>query len=191
VCRRAEELIPPLQPGALAAFTVDTLVYPLDTIKTRVQATDYAERFPGRKGLYTGLWNGLGPVILVTLPSGAWPRARRVLAVLTHCLAAALFFTCYEGGKAAFTSPSLPLVGHLTSQPGNAQAVAHSLAGALAELASCALLAPAELVKQRRQVAVASTSNASPVKVVAQTLREQSRTLWKSYLALAGRNLPL
>lgn len=59
-----------LQPGALAAFTVDTLVYPLDTLKTRVQATDYAERFPGRQGLYKGLWNGLGPVILVTLPSG-------------------------------------------------------------------------------------------------------------------------
>ncbi|KAI4183543.1 MAG: hypothetical protein LQ346_006297 [Caloplaca aetnensis] len=55
------------------AFTVDFLVYPLDTIKTRVQSPDY-RRFYTTNGainrsLFRGLYQGIGSVILATLPS--------------------------------------------------------------------------------------------------------------------------
>lgn len=61
------------QPGALAAFVVGCSVFPLDTLKTMLQAIDCAQRFPGGRGLCVGLWQGFGPVVVATLPSGASP----------------------------------------------------------------------------------------------------------------------
>ena len=58
------------QAVALAAFTVDLLIYPLDTLKTRIQASDVKTRFPGGRGLYSGLYQGVGSVIVATLPAG-------------------------------------------------------------------------------------------------------------------------
>lgn len=62
--------------GAFAAFTVDLLVYPLDTLKTRVQSPDYKKLFlkegtnnVNRKALFRGLYQGLGSVVIATLPS--------------------------------------------------------------------------------------------------------------------------
>jgi hypothetical protein len=65
------------QAGAVAAFTVDVLVYPLDTIKTRYQSQG---SFTIRKQLasvgrapYTAvrsLYQGIGSVVLATLPAG-------------------------------------------------------------------------------------------------------------------------
>jgi len=66
-----------LAAGALAAFTVDLLVYPLDTIKTRYQSQDYQNVFaktqPSKstpKPLFRGLYQGIGSVIFATLPAG-------------------------------------------------------------------------------------------------------------------------
>lgn len=62
--------------GAFAAFSVDLLVYPLDTLKTRIQSPEYRQRYvvpntnsikPG--ALFRGLYQGMGSVILATLPS--------------------------------------------------------------------------------------------------------------------------
>ena len=65
-----------LQAGAFAAFTVDLLVYPLDTLKTRLQSPDYKKRFTNgsantinRAALFRGLYQGVGSVIIATLPS--------------------------------------------------------------------------------------------------------------------------
>jgi len=64
------------QAGALAAFTVDLLVYPLDTLKTRFQSPDYkkiyfdaSKKAINRKVLFRGLYQGVGSVILITIPS--------------------------------------------------------------------------------------------------------------------------
>jgi hypothetical protein len=67
----------PHQAGAVAAFTVDLLVYPLDTIKTRYQNQG---SISGMKQLSSvkqtpyqftrGLYQGIGSVILATLPAG-------------------------------------------------------------------------------------------------------------------------
>lgn len=65
----------------MAAFTVDLLVYPLDTIKTRYQSQGYLglkNNLSSTKGTpYTalrGLYQGIGSVVLATLPAGeAYP----------------------------------------------------------------------------------------------------------------------
>jgi len=113
--------------GALAAFTVDLLIYPLDTLKTRLQAPDYTTRFPSGRGLYGGLYQGVGSVIIATLP------------------AAGLFFTTYEETKSMLASSSSPLA---NAPP----ALSHMLASSTAELISCLVLTPAEIIKQRAQV---------------------------------------
>ncbi len=64
------------QAGAAAAFTVDLLVYPLDTIKTRMQSPEYRQRYVNgatqavkKRLLFRGLYQGVGSVIIATLPS--------------------------------------------------------------------------------------------------------------------------
>ena len=63
------------QAGAFAAFTVDVLVYPLDTIKTRIQAPDYHRLYTNastkqiNRALFRGLYQGIGSVVIATLPS--------------------------------------------------------------------------------------------------------------------------
>jgi hypothetical protein len=63
------------QAGAIAAFTVDLLVYPLDTIKTRIQSPDYARFYTNAStgkpnpALFRGVYQGIGSVIIATLPS--------------------------------------------------------------------------------------------------------------------------
>ena len=61
--------------GAFAAFTVDLLVYPLDTIKTRMQSPDYKKLYTNgveakvSRAMFRGVYQGVGSVILATLPS--------------------------------------------------------------------------------------------------------------------------
>ena len=61
--------------GAFAAFTVDLLVYPLDTIKTRLQSPDYKRLFTHastnsvNRSLFRGLYQGIGSVVIATVPS--------------------------------------------------------------------------------------------------------------------------
>jgi solute carrier family 25 (mitochondrial S-adenosylmethionine transporter), member 26 len=64
------------QAGAFAAFTVDLLVYPLDTLKTRFQSPDYKRLYydasknsVNKRLLFRGLYQGVGSVILITIPS--------------------------------------------------------------------------------------------------------------------------
>lgn len=151
-------------PGALAAFVVDCSIFPLDTIKSRVQAEDFKERFPNRQGLYKGLWQGFGPVVLATLPS------------------AALFFTTYENAKVYLTSSSTPIIGSYVASDPRAVALGHTAASAIAELAACLILTPAETIKQQMQVATTAR------KRVASNFSFAS--MHRSYWALAGRNLP-
>ena len=61
--------------GAFAAFTVDLLVFPLDTIKTRLQSPDFKRLFTHastnsvNRSLFRGLYQGIGSVVIATVPS--------------------------------------------------------------------------------------------------------------------------
>ncbi|KAK3943241.1 mitochondrial carrier domain-containing protein [Diplogelasinospora grovesii] len=163
--------------GAFAAFTVDLLIYPLDTIKTRYQSQDYVNTY-ARTGsgkvapsnVFKGLYQGIGSVIFATLP------------------AAGIFFITYESAKPVFGS-ALP-----SSFP---QAIVHALASGSAELASCTVLTPAEVIKQNAQMLRQSdhghagrSTSAEALRMVWRSEGGAVRNLWTGYTALAARNLP-
>ncbi|KAE9376750.1 mitochondrial carrier [Stipitochalara longipes BDJ] len=170
--------------GAFAAFTVDLLVYPLDTLKTRFQSPDYKKVYydasknaVNKRLLFRGLYQGVGSVILITIPS------------------AGAFFTTYEAVK-SLLSKANPTYNNSALVP---QPFIHSAASATAELVSCFILTPAEVLKQNAQMirrpAGASTSKASTAfqpSVTLQALKQFQRPsqLWRGYTALAARNLP-
>ncbi|PHH85391.1 hypothetical protein CDD83_479 [Cordyceps sp. RAO-2017] len=158
--------------GAVAAFTVDVLVYPLDTLKTRYQSQDYLKAYRSGSGgnalALAGLYQGIGIVVLATLP------------------AAGVFFSTYERAK-TFLSGRLP----------GPEALVHSSASALAEVASCLVLAPAEVVKQNAQMLRrgTSSSSSSSSSTSMQAFRQLAgpgarRRLFTGYTALVARNLP-
>ncbi len=191
-----------LQAGSLAALSVDILIYPLDTVKTRLQAgTSTKNDAPGAKAparlRFSGLYQGVGSVVAITLP------------------AAAIFFTTYESVKNLLLPPSVQ-EWHGEKAFSHARVVAsHATASATAELVSCMVLTPAEMIKQRAQVmrsqrsSVSSSSGAShkwspSVQAFRETFLSASggattggartaslgHTLWRGYWALASRNLP-
>jgi solute carrier family 25 (mitochondrial S-adenosylmethionine transporter), member 26 len=193
-----------IQAGSLAALSVDILIYPLDTIKTRIQDPSYTKQ--AGKPRFSGLYQGVGSVVAVTLP------------------AAALFFTTYEGVKNVLLPPGWEDESADTSLQRGSDAShrrarvvgSHALASATAELASCVILTPAEMIKQRAQVARSAASPPSSSSTqhhnsklgsspTARAFRETflsasssggrerqqlGKQLWRGYLALASRNLP-
>ncbi|RDA86957.1 hypothetical protein CP532_6712 [Ophiocordyceps camponoti-leonardi (nom. inval.)] len=66
--------------GAVAAFTVDVIVYPLDTYKTRLQSRDFIKAAAPKGSLY----QGIGVVVVATLPADVLPSA------LVHASASSL-----------------------------------------------------------------------------------------------------
>ncbi|KAK2626963.1 hypothetical protein QTJ16_004138 [Diplocarpon rosae] len=168
--------------GGFAAFTVDLLVYPLDTLKTRYQSPDYQKIYFDasknaikRKVLFRGLYQGVGSVILITIPSSG------------------AFFTTYEALKTGLTKVTTSSSGSsLVPQP-----FINSAASASAELVSCFILTPAEVLKQNAQMILKPTSKLSvktafQPSVTLQALKQFKRPsqLFRGYTALAARNLP-
>ncbi|TQS32884.1 hypothetical protein Golomagni_06787 [Golovinomyces magnicellulatus] len=80
---------------------------------------------------------------------------------------AGLFFSTYEGAKRVL-SASLPVPAPIV----------HSAASSVAELASCLVLAPAEVIKQNAQM-------------IQHTKSHNNQRLFTGYTALIARNLPL
>ncbi|KAI4646135.1 uncharacterized protein J4E79_010644 [Alternaria viburni] len=112
------------------------------------------------------------------------PDMRKIYMLTTP--SAGAFFTTYEHTKSLFT--------RLNTNTRNEAilpiAFVHASASSLAELVSCAILTPAEVIKQNAQM-VSSTSQSQNATL--QTLAKfQSNplALWRGYTALAGRNLP-
>ncbi|KAF1975049.1 mitochondrial carrier protein-like protein [Bimuria novae-zelandiae CBS 107.79] len=161
--------------GAVAAFTVDLLVYPLDTLKTRIQSPNYAKLYTNattqkpNPALFRGVYQGVGSVIIATLPSSG------------------AFFTTYERTKAFFNHINPPTSSHpngLVPTP-----IVHSGASSIAELVSCAILTPAEVIKQNAQMVSAGSSTNATMQTLAK-FKSNPLALWRGYTALAGRNLP-
>lgn len=114
--------------GGLAGTTVDLSLYPLDTIKTRLQSKQGLMRSGGLSGIY----RGLSSVLIGSAPG------------------ASLFFMTYESTKALLN----PLVGG----DGARGAGVHMLAASLGEVAACSVRVPTEVVKQRAQAGHHRTS---------------------------------
>ena len=104
----AQESVPPmvsLASGAVAGFSVDVALFPLDTIKTRLQAPQGFLKAGGFRGVYAGVTAAAG---------GSMPGA-------------GLFFCTYETVKPLIMGSSL-----LGGSPAVSQMVAASLAETVA-----------------------------------------------------------
>ncbi|OJJ70462.1 hypothetical protein ASPBRDRAFT_56255 [Aspergillus brasiliensis CBS 101740] len=125
--------------GAIAGLTVDCSLYPLDTIKTRLQkartqgpsATSAAAPSLSLRQTIRGIYAGLPSVLFGSAPS------------------AASFFIVYDGVKRYLlptptsSSKDTPSRSHII--------LTHSLASSMGEIAACAVRVPTEVVKQRAQ----------------------------------------
>jgi solute carrier family 25 S-adenosylmethionine transporter 26 len=124
------------QAGGLAGTTVDLSLYPLDTLKTRLQSS---AGFAASGG-FNGIYRGVGSAIVGSAPG------------------AALFFITYDSIKRSFAQPQATVQYNVEGKPykevvvdpGN-QALIHMLAASLGEVAACAVRVPTEVVKQRAQ----------------------------------------
>ncbi|KAL7661328.1 hypothetical protein ACMYSQ_000742 [Aspergillus niger] len=198
--------------GAFAVLIVDFLVYPIDTLKTRIQSPNYNRIYKdvttgaiNRKLLFRGLYQGVGSVILATLPACMSPDPtytpnssilNSILDIDINKIAGA-FFTTYEGLKHTLTTN--PTTQSLLPVP-----IIHSLSSCTAESVSCFILTPAEVIKQNAQVYTNPNPQPSPndptknppsrtTNITLLTLRKfrhRPTSLWSGYTALLGRNLP-
>ncbi|KAI2467652.1 mitochondrial carrier [Annulohypoxylon bovei var. microspora] len=130
--------------GGIAGTTVDLSLFPLDTLKTRLQS--HAGFFPS--GGFRGIYRGVGSAVVGSAPG------------------AAFFFCTYEGVKGILASRRLerdgvkdPVHGE-DGQTWEAPAE-HMLAASLGEVAACAVRVPTEVVKQRAQAGLHGGSSAA------------------------------
>ncbi|KAF2164962.1 hypothetical protein M409DRAFT_56310 [Zasmidium cellare ATCC 36951] len=107
--------------GAVAGTTVDTSLFPLDTLKTRLQSSTGFWASGGFRGIY----DGIGSAVVGSAPG------------------AALFFVTYEASKRFFAP--------YTKGSSYGEAGGHMAAASLGEIAACAVRVPTEVVKQRAQ----------------------------------------
>ncbi|OZC05962.1 carrier protein PET8 domain protein [Onchocerca flexuosa] len=111
----------PLICGAVAGLVVDLTLYPLDTIKTRLQSS---EGFAAAGGL-RNIYRGMGSVFIGSAPS------------------AALFFSSYNMLK--------QLAGKECNENFFSAVVVNAGAASFSEVVACIIRVPTELVKQRAQ----------------------------------------
>ncbi|PHH76486.1 hypothetical protein CDD82_3963 [Ophiocordyceps australis] len=157
--------------GGIAGTTVDLTLFPLDTLKTRLQS---ASGFFAAGGFH-GIYRGVGSALVGSAPG------------------AAFFFCTYEAVKKRLLpepdNASLPGSTHVgingndcnTSTPSAlAQALAHMAAASLGEVAACAVRVPTEVVKQRAQAGLHGGSSAAALAaILAQNPSRGPLAVWR------------
>lgn len=150
--------------GAVAGLTVDCSLYPLDTIKTRLQkARHHAPSVPSTnlslKQTIRGIYAGLPSVLFGSAPS------------------AASFFIVYDGVKRIL----LPASNSETSSRTHI-ILTHSLASSMGEVSACAVRVPTEVVKQRAQAGLFGGSSLLALKdILALRHADASRSVKGGY----------
>ena len=137
--------------GALAGTTVDLSLFPLDTLKTRLQSSQGFFASGGFRGIY----RGVGSAVVGSAPG------------------AAFFFVTYETVKSKSSSSIFSTTtgyphhddddGEGRPGPGTGT---HMLAASLGEIAACAVRVPTEVVKQRAQAGQHGGSSLSSLQAI-------------------------
>jgi solute carrier family 25 S-adenosylmethionine transporter 26 len=116
--------------GGVAGTTVDVALFPIDTIKTRLQAPGGFWKAGGVRGIYRGIG---------AAAAGSAPGA-------------ALFFATYERTKATLTTlkreHNVPV----------SEATVHMTAASLGEVAACLVRVPTEVIKAKMQTSATKLS---------------------------------
>jgi len=110
--------------GAAAGVSVDVSLYPIDTLKTRLQSSQGFLKSGGFRGIYKGL---------SAAACGSAPGA-------------ALFFTTYETSKPLIHKHLMGGHGSMSSSP-----LTHMLAASVGEIGACLVRVPTEVVKINMQ----------------------------------------
>ncbi|KAI0485391.1 mitochondrial carrier domain-containing protein [Xylaria cf. heliscus] len=133
--------------GGIAGTTVDLSLFPLDTLKTRLQSR--AGFFPS--GGFRGVYRGVGSAVVGSAPG------------------AAFFFCTYEGVKDLLSRArrQKQSAGAATAA-GNtwAEPLEHMVAASLGEVAACAVRVPTEVIKQRAQAGQHGGSSAGALRAI-------------------------
>ncbi|CAI5688628.1 mitochondrial S-adenosylmethionine carrier protein [Oreochromis niloticus] len=152
------EFMASLVAGGCAGMCVDLTLFPLDTIKTRLQSQQGFYKAGGFRGIYAGV-----PSAAV----GSFPNA-------------AAFFVTYEYTKALLGTGGVFALPHVAP-------VTHMLAASLGEVVACLIRVPTEVVKQRAQASLSS----STYSILLATLREEGvRGLYRGYGSTVLREIP-
>lgn len=124
--------------GSFAGVAEHTLLYPVDTIKTQMQA--YCANCPANTSSQSrpsGMWNTMRQL------TGFGRLWRGVQTMMLGCIPAhALYFSSYEAVKALFLDTEQQNLGPLGS----------AVAGATAAFFHDTVMTPADTVKQRQQL---------------------------------------
>ncbi|KAL2160132.1 hypothetical protein VTH06DRAFT_1787 [Thermothelomyces fergusii] len=127
--------------GALAGTTVDLSLFPLDTLKTRLQSREGFFASGGFRGIY----RGVGSALVGSAPGAAfffctYEATKTYLGPLLASLSSSLSSSSSSSGAGATTAAVAA-----------AAAAEHMVAASLGEIAACAVRVPTEVVKQRAQ----------------------------------------
>jgi solute carrier family 25 S-adenosylmethionine transporter 26 len=153
------------QSGAVAGLTVDLSLYPLDTIKTRLQKGKSATGASSTSS-NKPVWKTSAPALRQAIRS---IYAGVPSVIFGSAPSAAFFFIVYDGVKRSILS-SYPSSG---KQPTKLETfLTHSLASSLGEIAACAVRVPMEVVKQRAQAGLFGGSSLYALKDIL-SLRHQ------------------
>ncbi|NWJ04149.1 MFRN1 protein, partial [Crypturellus undulatus] len=160
--------------GAVAGIMEHTVMYPVDSVKTRMQSLQ-----PDPKAQYRSVYEALKKMVLT---EGFWRPLRGInVTVLGAGPAHAMYFACYEKMKKTLSD---------ALQHGGNSHLANGIAGSVATLLHDAVMNPAEaVVKQRMQMFN------SPYKSVLACVRTVRRTeglgaFYRSYTTQLTMNVP-
>lgn len=146
--------------GGVAGTSVDVTLFPLDTIKTRLQSSAGFKASGGFKGIFRGL---------TAAAAGSAPGA-------------ALFFSTYETMK-----PVIHKAVYGTSTTSGSGPISHMLSASCGEVAACLVRVPTEVVKQRMQVGMHSSIQACLRDIFS---TEGPHGLYRGYTTTVCREIP-
>jgi solute carrier family 25 S-adenosylmethionine transporter 26 len=159
--------------GALAGTTVDLSLFPLDTLKTRLQSS--TGFFPS--GGFSGIYRGVGSALVGSAPG------------------AAFFFCTYEAAK-DILGPRLitrPIDHDGQTSDVLGEALTHMAAASLGEVAACAVRVPTEVVKQRAQAGLHGGSSSAAFRAILTSSRSPFRVwreLYRGWTITIFREVP-
>ena len=146
--------------GAVAGVCVDVVLFPLDTIKTRMQSAVGFRASGGFGNIYAGI---------ASAAVGSAPSA-------------ALFFATYEHAKRALT-PYIERGGRGSRY----EPLVHCGAAAVAEMVACLVRVPTDNIKQKRQAGLFHTTQAAVNHIVSS---QGMRGFYVGYMSTIMREIP-
>ncbi len=120
--------------------------FPIDTVKTRLQAKGGFFLNGGWKGIY----KGIGSITVASAPSGMSFVVFRLLVFVVIVLMeiiASLFFVTYDSAKIILK----PIISNHIKNQNLSDSITHMISASLGEISACFVRVPAEVIKQRTQ----------------------------------------